>query len=1210
MGKLNEGKKNVLKLFGIIVFVILASLIFSTKIYAFSNELDLSRTDLLMENVEAFKNKEGETVTIKLQDDIFYKSLIDNYGANPTGNSLEITMTKQQITNMKEYEYIGSDSKKIYNISGIENFKNLEVLKLNKNGIQDITPVKNLTDLQVLEIQSNQLKTLPDLSNLVSLYSLDISSNSSITSLKGIENNLLITKLNAGNCNISSIEHIYKLRLMEELNLSNNNINSIDGVSRLKELRILKLNNNNSITKIEEIIELSNLEELELDYNNQITDLKKLVEKNKEGDKEAKLLNLKKLHLAQVNNSNSKITINDLEPLKNLEDLDLSNNNLGKSGLNGILKLKNIKILNASSNGIVSIEPLVKLKKITEDGFTRIEVEEKSSVEELILQKNEITDVTTFAYMGSNIKYLDLRENHISYVDPLEYLTGIKDVENNLLLQKQTGNFAIKVRDIEGIEHKKILANIFQYIKDPNRKVYTSDANFTVTGDAVLNTDYFETPNGSRENYNTPGYYNIVFAANAAVDQQAQVKIKGGIANGSEFTYTIVKSTGNGVYDTIIFEDYYLAKRVAKDLSTQEIAYSYVPYIINMEYPVLKGVKSLSLAGNDKEKVRNVTGLQAFASLEILNLSINSISSDNNESDIDLLKELKNIKTLNLSDNQLSNANVITDYKSLESLDLSNNNISELKPFEEWLAMLEANKVKTIPLKNLNISNNKTIEDLRPISKITTLTNLYVSKNKISDITPIKDMEDLTVLDLSDNEIDDIQTLANFSKLDSLSIGTNYISDISSISDLSLRTLDISNNDIDNLNDLRYMRSLTSLKASKNKISTIDPIKNLNNIKNDIDMNDQKLFYGLKDSQRGTIEIELPKIFSEAKTENSLVYTDKDFRISNCSLTENGKVKVNIDELGDKIASVSIYGGNAHGTQFSIGKEVGAYITYDIKELTNRNVTATIQITGNAIVLNNGGKNTYTFTKNGTFVFEYGNDYGFAETIVAKVSWIDKDAPVITGVEEGRVYLTAVTPLATDDHLNTVELIKNGNRISTYKNGDAISENGKYTITAKDNAGNVTTVNFEIDDGKEKLEVSFKGYTIETEGKTEYVVNIQPNTTIKTFKQNIQTNGTIEIYDASNKKVTNDNNKAGTNMKVKITKGDETREFILVVRGDVNGNGVADFSDMLKINKNRLNKSKLEGAYLRAGDIDENGKADFSDMLKINKFRLGKIKEL
>ena len=49
---------------------------------------------------------------------------------------------------------------------------------------------------------------------------------------------------------------------------------------------------------------------------------------------------------------------------------------------------------------------------------------------------------------------------------------------------------------------------------------------------------------------------------------------------------------------------------------------------------------------------------------------------------------------------------------------------------------------------------------------------------------------------------------------------------------------------------------------------------------------------------------------------------------------------------------------------------------------------------------------------------------------------------------------------------------------------------------------------------------------------------------------------------------------------------------------------------MLMVNRHRLNKKKLEGAYLLAADVTGDGKVDFKDLVKINRFRLHKINEL
>ena len=131
-----------------------------------------------------------------------------------------------------------------------------------------------------------------------------------------------------------------------------------------------------------------------------------------------------------------------------------------------------------------------------------------------------------------------------------------------------------------------------------------------------------------------------------------------------------------------------------------------------------------------------------------------------------------------------------------------------------------------------------------------------------------------------------------------------------------------------------------------------------------------------------------------------------------------------------------------------------------------------------------------------------------------------------------------------------------------------------------------------------------------------FVKGIQPNTIISKIKSKevIETNGEIEIL-KGNEKIETGTGLVCTGYKLKVTKGTETngietKEYTLVVKGDCDGNGKADFKDMLKINKHRLNKVKLQGAFLEAGELTGDNKVDFKDMLRINKFRLNKIDAL
>ena len=148
---------------------------------------------------------------------------------------------------------------------------------------------------------------------------------------------------------------------------------------------------------------------------------------------------------------------------------------------------------------------------------------------------------------------------------------------------------------------------------------------------------------------------------------------------------------------------------------------------------------------------------------------------------------------------------------------------------------------------------------------------------------------------------------------------------------------------------------------------------------------------------------------------------------------------------------------------------------------------------------------------------------------------------------------------------------------------------------------------------EEKLYVNIREYTQEQEGLVVYLTNIQPNTHGSDMVQHIETNGTIKLYDK-------DDIQRGlydepytmitTGMKLKIEKGEDYKQYTIVVRGDTNGDSKANFTDMLVINKHRLGKRMLEGAYKKAGDINGDGLANFTDMLKINKYRLKKIEEL
>ena len=146
---------------------------------------------------------------------------------------------------------------------------------------------------------------------------------------------------------------------------------------------------------------------------------------------------------------------------------------------------------------------------------------------------------------------------------------------------------------------------------------------------------------------------------------------------------------------------------------------------------------------------------------------------------------------------------------------------------------------------------------------------------------------------------------------------------------------------------------------------------------------------------------------------------------------------------------------------------------------------------------------------------------------------------------------------------------------------------------------------FKVTVTEKDLGIDLGKYTLKQEI---YIIGIQPNTKIKDLEIKA-INGEMKIT-KEEQEIEDEEVIIETGNKITITNETETKRYVLVIKGDCNGDGQANFQDILKINKHRLNKVKLQGAYREAGEINGDGKVDFKDILMINKFRLNKITEL
>ena len=170
-----------------------------------------------------------------------------------------------------------------------------------------------------------------------------------------------------------------------------------------------------------------------------------------------------------------------------------------------------------------------------------------------------------------------------------------------------------------------------------------------------------------------------------------------------------------------------------------------------------------------------------------------------------------------------------------------------------------------------------------------------------------------------------------------------------------------------------------------------------------------------------------------------------------------------------------------------------ATIVYSTRSLTNQDVTAILVPTTDIVVLNNNGKLSYTFTKNGTFTFEFVDSIGNRGTATATVDWIDKEAPTAT-LEYSTTKLTNQDVIATLKDFSEEVTILNNNGHAMY----TFAKNGEFEFIIQDKAGNETKIKATVNNIDKDVPVATLDYS------TKELTNQNVDVTIKFDKENVK----------------------------------------------------------------------------------------------------------
>lgn len=258
-------------------------------------------------------------------------------------------------------------------------------------------------------------------------------------------------------------------------------------------------------------------------------------------------------------------------------------------------------------------------------------------------------------------------------------------------------------------------------------------------------------------------------------------------------------------------------------------------------------------------------------------------------------------------------------------------------------------------------------------------------------------------------------------------------------------------------------------------------------------------------------------------------------------------------------------------------------IEYSETNITNKSVKATIKTNAEIQITNNSNSKEYVFDQNGSFTFEY-TIKGQAKQITAKVTNIDKTSPIINGVIDGKLYTSKITPTITDENLDTIKLILNGEEVKNFKSGTTLTEEGFYTLTATDKAGNKTQILFQI------MESNSQNYIVQEN----IIKNISEQTIKSDFDNKLKLEITYKI--ARNEKEISNTDSIATGDILTTSAGDK---YTIIVTGDMNKDGKLNLKDLVKMRKYLLDGNNLDENEMLSADCNFDGKINLKDLVKM-----------
>ena len=199
-------------------------------------------------------------------------------------------------------------------------------------------------------------------------------------------------------------------------------------------------------------------------------------------------------------------------------------------------------------------------------------------------------------------------------------------------------------------------------------------------------------------------------------------------------------------------------------------------------------------------------------------------------------------------------------------------------------------------------------------------------------------------------------------------------------------------------------------------------------------------------------------------------------------------------------------------------------------------------------------------------------------------------APGVNLTDFSAVYQSVFTPQETGEVIfnfyscGATQLLINGEEVKNFKSGTTLTEEGFYTLTAIDKAGNKTQISFQI------MENNNQNYIIQDN----IIKNISEQTIKSDFDNKLKLGITYKIT-RNEKEITSTDNIATGDI-LTTSAGDK---YTLIVTGDLNKDGKLNLKDLVKMRKYFLDGNNLDENEILAADCNFDGKINLKDLVKM-----------